>query len=170
MYTHTLEREREKPWLYTLQALGYFFFSSSGGSGESPVSYFGVDQVVGPFEVEDAQYGMEWEGYGKEIVFGPVLFGSLLPHAVELEPQEWIEVAPDKDPGGVKENGDEFDLEGKEGRQVNDPGRKTLLVKDPSGNEEPCVDLDAHAGTHTPLGFLGKVGDHNVHQSSQVVL
>mmetsp|Transcript_4214 Transcript_4214/g.6366 ORF Transcript_4214/g.6366 Transcript_4214/m.6366 type:complete len:112 (-) Transcript_4214:242-577(-) len=94
----------------------------------------------------------------------------MFPHLKECSKQGRIEDTPNGYPGTVKKYRNQAYPEGQKGWQINDPGRKSLLVKDPAGNEEPRVDFDAHAGTHAPPCFRPGERNDKVNEGRHVVL
>jgi hypothetical protein len=64
----------------------------------------------------------------------------LQPCIVKGNQEIGVEYAPKANPGDIKEHGYQLHPDRKEA-EINDPWWKSLLVKDPTGNEKPGIDL-----------------------------
>lgn len=80
-----------------------------------------------------------------------------------------VQDAANANPRQVKEERNELDTN-RHKAEIDNPGRKALLVKDSPRNKEPRVDLDNHTGSHAPAVFRSKVGNQNVQHGSCVML
>lgn len=88
----------------------------------------------------------------------------------EFNNQDGINDASNDDPCRVEAYRNEFDANGNDRREANDPWGEALFVKDASGNQEPRVDFDRQEGSHDESEIFKKVRNEHVENCGHVVL
>mmetsp|Transcript_27485 Transcript_27485/g.77061 ORF Transcript_27485/g.77061 Transcript_27485/m.77061 type:complete len:214 (-) Transcript_27485:603-1244(-) len=135
----------------------------------SPIPEFGHDQIVRPFEIEDAEYELEKRCNDFDIRVVPNILGMAPPSTDHVYQKYGIHDASDADPCNVKAYRYEFDAEGYEA-EIDDPWRESLLVEYAPCDEEPRVDFDAHANAQAESELVNAVRDEDVQERHDVVL
>ena len=115
MYTHLYTSPLHFTPLHStpLQSLGHYLlvFRQFPRLGEFPVPHLGHEQIVTPLEIEQTEHGMQRHGNGQYIPAGPLPGSPGQPHVPKLKPKPRIEQTADRYPRGIKQNGNELDLE-----------------------------------------------------------
>jgi hypothetical protein len=97
------------------------------------ITYFGSEQIIGPFEIQNAKGGMyDWCDKFK-VEIGTTFERAFPPHFDQMDQYNRVQDDPDTNPRNVKTDRDQLDTN-RHKTQVNNPGRKALLVKDSPGN------------------------------------